>query len=43
MKVVPPEVKKLLEQQGYRPDVALPFIQQNLSRISMNFATYMNL
>ncbi len=43
VKVVPPEVKKLLEQQGYRPDVALPFIQQNLSRISMNFATYMNL
>jgi predicted transposase YbfD/YdcC len=29
--------------KGYRPDVALPFIQQNLNRISMNFATYMNL
>jgi hypothetical protein len=38
---MPPEVKKGLEQQGYQPDVALPFISQNLTRIASNFKTYM--
>jgi hypothetical protein len=40
-KVMPPEIKKYLEKQGYRPEVALPFIGQNLGRIAMNFKTYM--
>lgn len=39
---MPPEIRKSLQAQGYEPDVALPFISQNLTRIASNFKTYMN-
>lgn len=42
LKAIPPDVKRTLEKQGYRPDTALPFISQNLFRIASNFKTYLN-
>ncbi|MFN8393957.1 MAG: ferritin-like protein [Bacteroidia bacterium] len=38
---VPDDIKKTLSKAGYNPDVALPFIAQNLKRIAMNFQSYM--
>lgn len=40
---VPPDVAEELRRNGYRPETALPFISQNLTRIASNFKTYMNI
>lgn len=40
---MPDDVRQLLEQAGYAPQTALPFIRQNLYRIASNFQLYMNI